>query len=187
MAASTAEMRYADNAVYGNVAYDLGRSGAYALPEEELYTRPAERPEELTREIPREETAVRTQTRQAYGVPLFGIVGFLAAAALMVFMLLSYVQLAQISDETTQLENTIAQLDQENETLQYQYESTFNLNEIKDYAKNVLGMTEISSANIKVVEVQREDKAEILNEDDAAKGFFAGVSDFFNSLTEYFS
>ena len=185
MASSTADVRYASNGVYGNVAYDFGRTGGYAIPDEELYTRPAERPEELTRVIPKERTAVRTK-EDAFGVPLFGIVGFFAVAALMVLLLLSYVQLAEISDETTQLQSTISQLDEENEILSVQYETTFNLNDIKDYAMNTLGMVEISEDNITVVEVEREDKAVILNEDTSSKGIFSGIASFFDSLLEYF-
>ena len=51
---------------------------------------------------------------------------------------------------------------------------------------NTLGMVEISEDNITVVEVEREDKAVILNEDTSSKGIFSGIASFFDSLLEYF-
>ncbi len=187
MAVSAAEVRYASNGVYGNVAYDMDRVvGGYAMPGEETYSIPVPRPDERTRERVRERTAVRTQEKAAYGVPVVGILGFLVTAVLMVVVLMSYVQMAELSDEANALENSISQLQEENKQLQADYATTFNLNEIKSYAINNLGMSEISEDNVSIIGTERGDKAEILNEDDASKGFFQKIADFFASIPEYF-
>ena len=47
-------------------------------------------------------------------------------------------------------------------------------------------MSEISEDNVSIIGTERGDKAEILNEDDASKGFFQKIADFFASIPEYF-
>ena len=177
-------MEYAVGGVYGNVAYDLSTAG-YALPREEEYSRPAEQPRETVREREQVRTAVRE--RQAFGLPLFGVIGTVAVAVVLVMVLMAYIQLAQVSSTTTQLKNSIADLEESGTMLRVRYESTFNLNEIETYAMNVLGMTKLDDSNTTVFEVEKADKAEILNPDDSAEGILSVVSRFLDSIGEYFS
>ncbi|MGM9521729.1 MAG: hypothetical protein ACI3VB_04545 [Oscillospiraceae bacterium] len=184
MAAGTAKAEYAQNAVYGNVAYDLSTAG-YAIPREDR-TIPAERPQERVRERAREEVQAAPREKAAFGVPVAGIIGVIAAAALMVFVLLAYVQLNEISSETSQLKSAISELTETGTRLRVTYESTFNLNEIEDYAINILGMTKLKDSCVTVFASDKTDKAEILNADDSAKGLISRASEFIGSLAEYF-
>jgi len=173
-------------ATYGNVAYDIpGRRTA--VPGEIPYDIPYERPREKTREreIPRER--VRSKENTAAGIPLFAAAGFLLAAVLMVFVLLSYVQLAEISKSTTTLETTLSSLTDEEDRLRVQYEKAFNLTEVEKYATGTLGMTKLTPENTKTVEMEHADKAEILGTDDSTgRGLVSELSGYLSSLLEYF-
>jgi cell division protein FtsL len=186
MAARTAEMDYAENAVYGNVAYDLSTAAGYAIPRERTANPPLERPREKVRE--REQVRTRTAAKEqtAFGVPVLGIFGIAIAAVMMVFVLFGYVQLAEISGEMGSLNSTISTLNEENAKLKVAYESTFNLNEIEDYAVNVLGMTKLADSNVTRFDIVKADKASILSEDDSTNGILAGIESFFDTVREYF-
>lgn len=182
MASNTAAMKYAQSATYGSAAYDLNRVQGYAVPQETpYYDIPYERPRERT--VPRKKAAER---RAAYGVSIFAVAGFLTAAVFVVLMLLSYVQLAEISGETMRLENSIAQLDMENSKLRVQYEMAFNLTEVEQYATFNLGMKKLTGENIIYLNANRTDKAEILYADDTAEEtVHMSASEFLSSLMEY--
>lgn len=189
MAAAAVKTQYAQ-AMYGSAAYDLDRIPGYGEPEvRELPT-----PEELARERLEKRARERAQERaraqeaaraQTFGVPLLAIVGGLAVAALLVLMLLGYVQLAAISGETSSMRSSISRLEEENEAIRIQYESTFDMDDIELYAINILGMYKPDANSQNNYTVIIGDRAQILAEDETA-GMLARITGFFKSLTEYF-
>lgn len=190
--AAAVKTQYATNAVYGSAAYDLDRVPGYAAPEGEAQTLPA--PEELARERlekrARERALERARAREAakeqtFGVPLLAIAGGLAVAALMVLMLLGYVQLAAISGQTSSMRSSISKLEEQNEIIRMQYEATFNMDDIELYAVNILGMVKPETNGQSGYTVIIGDRAQILAEDETA-GVLVRIKDFFRSLTEYF-
>lgn len=188
--AAAARAEYATGAVYGNVAYDLERvAGGYALPREREYDTPT--PEELRRQRIEERLRAREDARarekaqaQTFGVPMLGIVGMLVAAALVVFVIFGYVQLAQISGETARVKSSIADLEEQNVSLKIRCEAEFNLLDVESYAMNVLGMVKLTDDNMNVHTVVRQDKAEILAQDDTAT-FLSRLGGLFDSIMEY--
>lgn len=184
MAANAAAVKYAKSATYGSAAYDLNRVRGYAVPQETpYYDIPYEQPKERT--VPKTGTAA--EKKVVGGISVFSVIGFAAVAALVVVLLLSYVQLAEISGEKTALENAISQLETEQSKLRVEYESAFNLSEVEKYATTVLGMSKLTRENTTSLNANREDKAEILKADDVKDGgILAEVSDLFTSLMEYF-
>ena len=193
MAAATMRAEYAANTVYGNVAYDLNRVNGYALPQEEEVLQPS--PEELARERVQERLRERELARaraqakahaQTFGVPVLGILGILVVAALMIFVLFGYVELAEISAQTTRVKNDIAALNEQSAKLRIDYEMAFNLAEVETYAVNILGMTRMGADNVTVLGIAHEDKAEILSPDDTAAGWLARAGNILDTVLAYF-
>lgn len=186
---AAAQVKYA-SATYGSEAYDLDRVQGYALPDEEAVREPSR--EEQIRERLNERARVREQARaeaearsQTFGIPLLGIVGALVVAALMVTVLMGYIQLAEISGETSRVRSSIAELEERSEALKLTYETTFDLQSVESYAVNILGMTRGGAEEI-YTGVLLADRAQILAEDETA-GFVARLTGFLKSLPEYFS
>ncbi len=174
MAAEAAQYQYADP-VYGNVAYD---PNVQALPRSAERERTLERPKELTRE------SQKTQT--TFGLPILAVFGCIAVAVLVVFLLLGYVELTELSADKQVLEKEISELTQQNDRLKVTYEQTFNMSEVERYAINVLGMTKLSEKETSVIRLDKADKAEILGVDDSRKGILDTLSELVEAISEYF-
>ena len=180
------------SATYGSEAYDLDRVQGYALPDEEIYEEPSsqERIRQRLDERARERAKAKAQAQaeaasQTFGIPVLAIVGVLVVAALMITVLMGYIRLAQISGETSRVRASIAQLEERQEILEINYETTFNIEEIESYAVNILGMSrgldEMYTGGVILA-----DRAQILAEDETA-GLGARIIGFLKSLPEYFS
>lgn len=187
MAANVAEMRYAVNGTYGSAAYDISRfdnaaaQEEYELPREET----AQQEEEWGRV--RERAEAIEEAKRAQSVSIAAVLGFAVVAVLMVLMLLSYVRLAEISGNISALESDIADIQVVQTKLKVEYESVFNLTEIKTYATSVLGMTKLNDSNTTVLTIERTDKAEILTGDGTgSSGIIETAKEFISSLMEYF-
>ena len=152
------------SATYGSEAYDLDRVQGYALPDEEIYEEPSsqERIRQRLDERARERAKAKAQAEAA-----------------------SQIRLAQISGETSRVRASIAQLEERQEILEINYETTFNMEEIESYAVNILGMSrgldEMYTGGVILA-----DRAQILAEDETA-GLGARIIGFLKSLPEYFS
>lgn len=170
---------------YGNVAYDLER--VKREWEYEEYDVPAEAPAQPER---KRKTATRVKQRAAAnkrGVSAFSVAGFITVAVLVVIILLANVQLTEISANTTQARETLSELKKEKAQLLVQYETTFNLNEIRTYAIEELGMVEASEGETVSVNGTGGDKAVILDSTaEKDRGVFSGVATFLTSILEYF-
>ena len=164
--------KYASDMIYGNVAYDLN-----SLPREQ------EKPQ------PKKKRQVKTKTydvaKPNQGVSLFAIVGFGLFAVMMIFVLLARLQLTQITDEAARLEIRIQELSKAEARLKVDYESTFNLTEIEEYATKQLGMVR-NSDNVNFFQATNIDRAEIFETEKNTSNFFEVFKNFISSLLEYF-
>ena len=191
--AAAVRAQYATGAVYGSEAYDLRRVPGYYEDVPQGETRVLPDPEELARERLERRARERAQERaraqearrtQVFGLPLLAVIGGLAAAALMVLMLLGYIQLAALSGETSSVRASIAELQEENEAIKVRYETTFDLDNIEMYAVNILGMVKADTQDV-IYTSALKDKAQILSEDETS-GFIARLTAFFKDIPEYF-
>lgn len=172
-------------AVRSSGAYDIDRWGKSApLPELELprngVVEEAE-PEAVVRE--RAEVSVRSAVSPAI------VLGFAVAAIMLCLVLLSYVRLTELSVQAGEVANELTELQTTYTKLRVVYESTFDLEEIETYARDVLGMTTPEAEQINYVDFSTPDKAVILEDTDVvddAKGIVSGIRDFLVSITEYF-
>ncbi len=180
-----ADMRYAASGMYGSAAYDLNRYGNTAVQEEYELPQEETREDELRQEKLRHRSEAIREARRVQSVSVAAVLGFLVVGVLVVLIMLSYIKLTEISGEINTLEGTLSEIETEQTKLKVEYESVFNLTEIKAYATNVLGMTKLTDSNTTVVTVQREDKAEILSDNSSGTGIIETAKEFISSLMEY--
>ncbi len=155
MASAARQLQYSSrNAVYGDLAYDLDRE----LRERELrHAGEFIRPRETTAQ-PEIRSVSKTLPRERQKLSLLTVAGFGAVAALAILVLLSYIQLTQLSAETVTLKNQLSQLETENVTLTAQYERMFDLNTVKEAAE-AAGMSKPSSSQIYYIDLSDGDSA----------------------------
>ncbi len=184
MAAAAKNVKYGDNAVYGSLAYDYGRTGAYR----ERMDRPVDK-QVIIPAAPRikeqEKSVSRVKTKQS--VSPVAIIGFACAAVLIVFSLMAKIQLTEITDTSAQLEEQMSDLKVAQNRLLINYEKAFNLTEIEEYATTQLGMQRPRDEQVFYLESTIPDKAVILSGKDEEKvGFGERVFDALSSIAEYF-
>lgn len=172
----SAAEKFGNPAVFGNLAYDLTNPELFVdLPQDEPVSSP-----------PRagERERVATKARVRVGISPAAIIGFGFAAVLLVFSLLGRIQLMQTSDEAAALSNRLLELQEEQSILLIEYESTFNLMEIEEYAKNTLGMQKARGDQIYYVGGKAPDKAVVIAEN--RTGFLDRLYDLLDGIGELF-
>ena len=178
MAAASKQSRYVGSAVYGSLAYDYGRVGDFS-------ERPASR--QLVIPAPpqiREEVIGQARVRTRQSVSPFAIIGYLCAAALLVFTLMAKIQLTAVTDESAHLEAQLSELQVAQNRLLIDYERAFNLTEIEEYATNALGMQRPRDEQLYYLSSSVPDKAVIMEGDNVSFG--DRIFDLLASLSEYF-
>ena len=179
--AQTMKADYAARGVYGSAAYDLNR--IRELTGEEFVSETQAQPQVKTQT----RTKAKAAAKPAYRVSAVSVLGVVVLLAVTVLILLAYVQLTEISAETTQMKNQLEDLQIQNEQLTMAYESTFNLNEIEEYATENLGLVKPSAEQVKILNVYNGDKAVILDSGSQIEvGGLESVWSFLLSLKEYF-
>jgi hypothetical protein len=172
----SAAAKFGNTAVYGNLAYDLTNPEIFVdLPQEEPVINPPR---------PSEREHVATKARVRVSVSPAAVIGFGIAAVLLVFSLLGRVQLMQTSDEAASLSARLEELKEEQSILLIQYESTFNLMEIEEYAKNTLGMQKARGDQIYYVGGRVPDRAVVIAEN--RTGFLDRLYDMLDGIGELF-
>ena len=192
---------FVTGAVDGTMAYDFSNPGLYGdeeiydLPEKEA---PRRRQKSRRKQLPQQQEwikeDVRPDARQAavvvrnhQGVSIVSLLGAAVALVLLTMMLLAQIRLTDISDTAARLEDQIAELELERDKLTVEYETTFNLKEVEQYAVDVLGMQEPDSQQIfYLTGVASADKAVVITKDDTDM-FSLGVADILSSIKAYFS
>lgn len=176
--------------VVGSSAYDLERIGA--IPEIPLEKprhtpRGAVRPETETREQANQQLKQRARTRSRQGqyVSVFAVMGTVCVCALLFLVVCSYMQLSVLTAETAELETQLEKIKEDTSVLEAEYDSAFNLTEIEEYARNVLGMAEPAQGQTFYLQNSLEDKAVILDREGLKDyGVLSSITAFFNSIVE---
>ncbi len=159
----------------------------------EIAVPPAAKPEIVRR------TRVKT-SRDAYSnanvnahgmhrisIPIASVTGLLTAAVMLVFVILSYVQITEINAAKSTLRTQLSALETEAEQLRVEYAMTFNLKEIEDYAVNTLGMVRMTENGAMAVPSVRTDTGVLLSGGEREEsGALSGLIGYLSSLLEYF-
>ena len=145
-------------------------------------------PEPEVRERPQEKVNVRTKTKALpkQGISLFAVAGWACVIVLAVSLLTSYIELNVIANESYELKETLEALQMEETKLQIEYESTFRLDEVEEYATNMLGMVRADNNQIKYLSNNAQDKAVVMTDNNAETGFSAKMKSLFTAIAEYF-
>jgi hypothetical protein len=155
---------------YGNVAYDPAWSGgavavprrgdAAELPRQGEITRPQPRVR------PKERTLARphVRVRQAGKVSPFAVIGFLCVGVLTVLLLMCYVRLTVINDESVQLRSQLSQLQEEESKLLTQYEMAYDLQAIEEELTADGTMVKPSSSQMVVLDLSEPDNVVIYDQ-----------------------
>ena len=186
MITKTVTMEYAPRATYGSTAYDLNRVRREAQ-EEDGGRQLREKEYARAKTRVRTRAAVKTAAAPAVGVSVFSVIGIVTAVVLITFVLLGYVQLAAISEDTSALREELAELTETQQQLTVAYESTFNLTEIERYATTQLGMTRVGADQITYLHTDKSDAAVIVDSGEQdGQSFLTGTVEFFQYLFSYF-
>lgn len=176
--------------VSGSLAYD------YDYLERERRRR-AEREEREYAERRARETPARTQTRakpvappkhrEKQHVSALVLLGFAAAAAMVVVLLMSYAELTAVSHDVVKMQRTLATLEDEHVALLSRYERTFDLAAIKEAAE-AAGMAKPSASQICYVDLSAPDNVVLYRcaEANVLSRVFTAVGQDAMSVVEYF-
>lgn len=192
MAASgknTKRRYYTPGVVNGNLARDLNHyerqldnSGQMA-PDEYYIRRRESQAEQLARERAKRKAAVRP----AQKVSPLAVLGFGCVAALMVILVMCYVQINAISSSIVSMKQEISALEVEQVTLLTRYEQAFDLATVKAAAQ-AAGMSQPSDSQIHYIDLPGEDSVVSYSEADA--GLFSRIASALGqrvyAVVEYF-
>ena len=86
----------------------------------------------------------------------------LAAAGLMVKGLFVRIELAEQSDKIIAAKQELSRIEEENRRLRIEYETKIDLDEIEEYAKNILGMQRAGESRTEIIDTDTQDKAIVI-------------------------
>ena len=149
----TDERRRNMKIVYGSLAYDLD-----TLVRERQLEEAGAMPERRTEQPPQAQPQ-RWPQAQAKARPSALLVGGIAlVCALVMALLLGYVQLTAVSNNVSTIKKDIAALEEEHVSLLTEYEKTFDLATIKAAAEEA-GMSKPSAGQIQYIDLSGADTA----------------------------
>lgn len=185
MASAAKKLRYSNTGmVYGGLAYDLDRE----LRERQFrHAGEAPRQRQAAKELPQVRRATRVQTRERQKLSVLTVLGFGAAAALAVLVLMSYIQLMGISNSVVSLKSQLEDLETENVTLTTQYERMYDLNTVQEAAE-AAGMSKPSGSQIYYIDLSDGDSAVVYQqkEPDVLSRLLTSLHHGVYAVVEYF-
>jgi len=170
------DVRYNDDLYFGSRPIFGSAAPQLDIPEPEVVERPRER------------VSIRTKTKTAtqQGISLFAVAGWVSMIVLAVALLMSYIELNTIANESYELKEKLEVLQIEETKLQIEYESTFRLDDIEEYATNMLGMVRADNDQIKYLSNRAEDQAVMMAGSNVETGISASLKSLFTTIAEYF-
>ena len=175
--AQEARRRTTGYETYGSVAYAPDwRGNTVPAPErrEAPRPRPNVRPKERTLARP------RVQVRQAGMVSPFAVLGFLCVGVLAVLLLMSYVRLAVVSDETAKLRTQLTQLKEEEAKLLTQYELAYDLQAIEEQMLSNGTMVKPNSNQMVVLDLSEPDNVVVFGQESGSPGVLDKLKSLFD-------
>ena len=112
-----------------------------------------------------------------------GLIGVICAF-IAVTTVSCYVQMTELKGQVEQKQATLAQLNSEYVSLNAKKENSVDLDEVEDYAKNVLGLVNMDRSQEEYLELQKTDQVEV---NEASSGVDKLVSSFVKSFNAILS
>jgi len=132
----------------GNVAYDLSRFDRRRIVREAVEL---ERLEEQEMKKP-----VRAPMPKAK-ISYMTILSYIAVSAIAAVMLMSFVNLLELTDQTAKKKEELVVLQNENIRLNAEMEKRYSLGDIESYATNTLGMIKADRSQVEYIELDSPD------------------------------
>ena len=182
----TDERRRNIKMVYGSLAYDLDTLARERQLEEagempQRTAQPERQPQTQTRRRPQAQAQAKARPSA------LTVGGIVAVCALVMVLLLGYVQLTAVSNNVSTIKKELAALEDEHVALLTEYEKTFDLATIKAAAEEA-GMSKPTAGQIQYIDLSGADSAVVYGDEPgvmekAASSLKEGAL----SLWEYFS
>ncbi len=169
----------------GSAAYDIHR---LPPPARSYGTAAPKLPEPHRAPLPKARPKARPKPGAKLSVSPLAVVGLLAVACMLLFVLCGYVQLFEESSAVAELKTELAEANALNERLQATYDSKVDLDEIGRRAA-ALGMTEPNSRQTVYLNLQGTDRA-VINEggeENVVQTAWDAIVRSVRTLKEYFS
>lgn len=168
---------------YRNLTYSAyDGSAARVLDREEVL-----RPQPKVRPRHQELARPKAQVRQAGKVSLFAVAGFATVAALAVFILMSYVQLATVSSEVVALNNEMTRLQSEEAVLRARYELAYDVGAIESAVTADGSMSRPQLGQMVYVDMTEPDSVVVYDQgQETESGFWDSAKATVGSLLAYF-
>ena len=184
------------SSTYGSMAYKLDYySDVVAVPQPRVAPMPRTTPKAQPKADPqvttrvRERSRVRVTTRQQQAVAPFAIIGFLAAAAIAVVLLLGNIQLNSLYADNVQLQKQLTTLETEHADLTAQFELKFDQAKLEAAVAADGTLAKPNSNQSVYIDLSEPDNAVVYGSEKQSTGvdgFFKTVGDLFSSVVEYF-
>ncbi len=111
------------------------------------------------------------------------LTGTILAFALAMGMIYGKVELSRITNEQSELKSELAQLQENNLSLESELESKTSIVKVEEYAENVLGLIKLDKSQIEYIEIENKNKIEVDEEKD--ESFIESVKKWFDGVLEY--
>ena len=130
-----------------NVAYDLSMYEALLEPKAEK------------QEKKQPAKTVKIKNKYAFR-KIVNILSIAVIVSLVIAVVYTNASITQTTNEIAKTQKAITELESEKAYLEFTLESRMSLNEIEDYAVNVLGMVKMESSQVEYVEIESENRTE---------------------------
>ena len=178
----TDERRRNIKMVYGSLAYDLD-----TLARERQLEEAGEMPQRTAQPERQTQTRRRPQAQAKARPSALTVGGIVAVCALVMVLLLGYVQLTAVSNNVSTIKKELATLEDEHVALLTEYEKTFDLATIKAAAEEA-GMSKPSAGQIQYIDLSGSDTAVVYgDEPGVVEKAASSLKEGALSLWEYFS
>ena len=130
--------------------------------------------------LPPRKTARRAMPYGKYAVVMACVFAVLVA------IVFSYMQLAQLTNQNDKLKKEIATLESQENAMSAKREQLYNLTFVEDYAKNTLGMVKLDKSQIVYLELSGGDVMELAAAPEGrSSGFWQSIVRSFSAVLEY--
>lgn len=182
---------------YGSMAYKLDYYSdvvAVPAPKQVPAARPIVEPKAIPKADPqvttrvKERSRVRVTTREQQAVAPFAVVGFLAAAAIAVVLLLGYIQLNSVYADTVKLRSQLTQLESENADLYAQFELKFDQEKLEEAVAADGTLSRPNSDQTVYIDLSEPDNAVVYSNtaaESGADGVWKTITSWISTAVEF--
>ena len=135
-----------------NVAYDLSMYESLLEPKHERQARPQQQAK-----------TVKLKNKKAFRTAL-SVLSIAVVISMVIGIVYTNSQITEITTDISAVQKEITELESEKAYLNFTLESRMSLNEIEEYAINVLGMVKMDSTQVEYIEIESENKVEFSGE-----------------------